>query len=726
MPTPIQKLHLEDCLEDTPQTRTFIDVFEKDALMLKKFSKAFLSSCQKMLNAQAMMISATQELSYYLRLYGKQNFPLDITNEKEDENDDSIATNLNQFANYIDEISTCFQVFVTQLNDTMIYPMNRLIDSEFDELNSLSQMYQIASDEVDQAMQKYLRVPNKKEYDQQRQQLNEEVYAFKKKFHQTALNYFNFLNSLQHKRKFMFTEPMLSCLHSLKLYFKMGSETFNTNSSSTIDEFVSKISNSVCEIKEHMSEEVNKSNQMIELLQQDDSIYYAENPNAEETIEPISDNIVQKSGYLNLRSKFPFISKWDRSFYFIQNGYLMQQGKNEIAGYPFMELKADLSASLCEIDDRKFTFQVISQFPKKITYFQANTKRDCEEWIKILENAIKDENKTKLQNHMNNLHILSNKSKSSSPPASNKAGKHENLKVNFELEASVNDKRKMNAIAKPQQGDSFKVRFLGSMLVKSDKGNEYINETIRQVMATRAEQNVFKLSEFNLVVNMESLNLFKVPSAEAASTDSTTSQPISSLNNEEDLLLTQFDLADLAFWSMHRENERLFGFIIKEKNFKFSCHVFESDINSTKICEAITKATQSAYQLLVDENKSEHFKKIKKTEKDILLQNISCLPDKVNVGKNDKNQEEIDNENEEFINAAQMAFNSPNPNFIVLDRELLENLNTETETYQTKESSTQEKNGENKATSNMNKNVEVSSLAESASTENTKEKESDA
>jgi hypothetical protein len=45
-------------------------------------------------------------------------------------------------------------------------------------------MYQIASDEVDGAMQRYLRVPNKKEHDQQRSQVNDEVHAFRKKFHQ--------------------------------------------------------------------------------------------------------------------------------------------------------------------------------------------------------------------------------------------------------------------------------------------------------------------------------------------------------------------------------------------------------------------------------------------------------------------------------------------------------------------------------------------------------------
>jgi hypothetical protein len=55
-----------------------------------------------------------------------------------------------------------------------------------------------------------------------------------------------------------------------------------------------------------MSDDINKSNQLIELLQQDDSIYYAEHPldtsRDETAYEPVGDNAVQKSGYLNLRS----------------------------------------------------------------------------------------------------------------------------------------------------------------------------------------------------------------------------------------------------------------------------------------------------------------------------------------------------------------------------------------------------------------------------------------
>jgi hypothetical protein len=47
-------------------------------------------------------------------------------------------------------------------------------------------MYNLASDEVDQSLQKYLRIPHKKEYELQRKQANEEVYVYKKKFHQVS------------------------------------------------------------------------------------------------------------------------------------------------------------------------------------------------------------------------------------------------------------------------------------------------------------------------------------------------------------------------------------------------------------------------------------------------------------------------------------------------------------------------------------------------------------
>lgn len=52
----IHKLHIEDALEDTPQLRACVNLFEKDTNMLKKYLKAFSSSCSKILNAQVRLL----------------------------------------------------------------------------------------------------------------------------------------------------------------------------------------------------------------------------------------------------------------------------------------------------------------------------------------------------------------------------------------------------------------------------------------------------------------------------------------------------------------------------------------------------------------------------------------------------------------------------------------------------------------------------------------------
>lgn len=62
----------------------------------------------------------------------------------------------------------------------------QIIDDCLLELNTLSKMYQISSEEEEIAKQKYLKISNRKEYDQQRVQANEECFAFKKKFHQVT------------------------------------------------------------------------------------------------------------------------------------------------------------------------------------------------------------------------------------------------------------------------------------------------------------------------------------------------------------------------------------------------------------------------------------------------------------------------------------------------------------------------------------------------------------
>ena len=58
----IEKLHLEDVLEDSPQTRNLLHVFEKDAFTLKKYTVGLHNCCQRVMKAQNELCAATQAL----------------------------------------------------------------------------------------------------------------------------------------------------------------------------------------------------------------------------------------------------------------------------------------------------------------------------------------------------------------------------------------------------------------------------------------------------------------------------------------------------------------------------------------------------------------------------------------------------------------------------------------------------------------------------------------
>jgi len=275
-----------------------------------------------------------------------------------------------------------------------------------------------------------------------------------------------------------------------------------------------------------------------------------------------------------------------------------------------------------------------------------------------LQNAINEDNRAKISSFLNNnqsqASAKSDQDVKNNSSLLNRYKPSNEPNIRFEL-SNAGPNNKTYKMLKPEQGESFKVRYLGSMNVRADRGNEYINEAIRQIMAARANQNIFKSSEFELVVNSESISGFTPLSCMEKNDE---------VLSSDELLKIRFDLENLAFWSPHRENQRLFGFIVKESNqsLKFVCHVFESDIDSSSICDLINKATQDAFKLLVEENKAEHFKRMKSVEKEILLHNIKSLPDKAST------TEEKSEEGSDLLNA---AINSPNPNFVVLDKETL-------------------------------------------------------
>ncbi|XP_060583550.1 DCC-interacting protein 13-alpha-like [Ruditapes philippinarum] len=679
------KLHLEDALEDSPQTRNLLSVFEKDAMVLKKYSVGLHNCCQRVMSAQNELCAATQSLSQHLRNYELQKFPLETENS-------ILTSTLEQFAAYLDNISSLQQVLSAQFSETMMYPMTKAIQADLDEISTMYEMFQIATHEHEHAMIKFMKIPKKKDC----QDANEELYMMRKKYHQTSLHYYSALNALQYKRKCFLLEPIIGYLHSQRAYFSMGQETV---CKPEMEDFLQNISTSIQGVQSELQVETKKTVDLIDSLEQQSlHMYHAEPPINMPYIPP-NINLAQKSGYLFLRSKQLIGNKWDRCFFFTQGGNLMSQSRDEVAGSLVLDLNDEgVFAEPTDADDRRNVFQISTAKHRRMVVLQAENERERDEWISTLNNVVRDSGfvrggkvpttSTNLRKPVGKaaqsfpgkfgkifyvlnirycftIQVRGESTSSQKSSASNTSPEQESCgkamsetqsaaptpstgpnspylpdtPIQFDLcspedqnGATVNKSgppKRINpfdqsatdvidaldeAIDNAAFIESFLVRFLGSMEVKQDRGEKLVHETIRQIMAARAIHNVFKMTESRMVVSSECMRLIE-PS-----------------NNT---VRVQFALEDISYWAAHHENNRLFGFITRNKGEgSYACHVFECNVSAGEICNAIGTATKMAFHALMEKKATEKIRSLKDKEKDegkdenLLLANINQLEDK--------------------------------------------------------------------------------------------------
>lgn len=659
----MERLHLEDAFEDGPQTRNLLTLFEADALMLRSYVLSLYRCFSRVVAAQKEVCAATQSLSSHLKAYDQQRFPL--------ESDESIlSSTLSQFSIFLDELSSVQQVLLTQLSDNTIFPISRFLKNDLDEILSLKEVFQSASDEHEQSLATYMKFPKKKEQDKSRQEVVDELYIARKKSHQTCLHYYTALNSLQYKRKSSLLEPLVGLMNAQKTFFEIGRESVIRKE---VDEFVGNINASVLGVQSELKEASQTMRQQIETIEQN-SIhrYYAEPLPDMPHVSP-NCNLSQKAGYLFLRTKLTLLSsRWDRCYFFIQGGNLMCQTKDEVAGSPVLDLNEPNKTEIIEIEDRRFVFQIVQLSNKKTVILQAENAFERDEWIATIANASKEKSSvgemlsavdgqgvrsTPERQHgstsenssssisavlasvpaavpkvLDMLRDASGFGRSTQPnmaPSTPSEGTFfPDAPIQFDIIAPCEDaklSRPDGSDGVPRRINPFNsrlnaadddshvkhaVRFLGSQQVNTDRGDAVIMETVRQIMAARAIYNVFKMTEFQLTVSSNSLRLFDPANGN---------------------ITAEFTLPDVSYWAVHNENKRLFGFITHSQDnaasdkSAFTCYIFECTKSGEEICHALTTAAKTAFNLSM-QKQSENVPATE--EKELLLANIRQLQDK--------------------------------------------------------------------------------------------------
>lgn len=637
----IDKLPVEETLEDSPQTRSLLGVFEEDAAAVSSYTSQLYNAMQRIYNAQNELSTATHLTSKLLKEYKQQRFPLG--------GDDEVMTStLQQFAQVIDELSSCHAVLSTQLADAMMFPITQFKEKHLKEMLTLNEVFAIASHDHDLAINKYSRLSKRRENEKIKMEVTEDLYTSRKKQHQTMMHYFSALNMLQYKKKIALLEPLLGYMQAQINFFKMGSEHMTQQ----LEEFLANIGTSVQGVRREMETEQDLMHQTIQDLEvASDSLYL---PDPDTKLFNVNRNLTRKTGYMNTRNKTRLVSStWERHYYFTQGGNLMRQARGDVAGGLVTDLD-NCTVMAVDSDDRRYCFQITAFDGKRSVVVQAESKKECEEWISTINNISKriylSENPEELAARVNQTALeavtpspsfqqrhdssikpaVHNRAR---PPPTNSPSSHgsespalsaisldsivaPDTPIQFDIISPVSEdlsnlaktsgSRRTNPFGesgepKTQESEEsilhqlFIVRFLGSMEVKTEESSDVIYETMRQILAARAIHNIFRMTESHLLITCDSLKL---------------------IDPQTQVTRLRFPLHKVVLCATHKENRRLYGFVLHtggnrtEGRSLSVCYVFESNNEGEKICDSVGLAKQIALQSQMDRQTTDKQKEL--------------------------------------------------------------------------------------------------------------------
>uniref|UniRef100_A0A3B3WSP7 HESX homeobox 1 n=1 Tax=Poecilia mexicana TaxID=48701 RepID=A0A3B3WSP7_9TELE len=618
----IEKLPLEETLEDSPQTRSLLGVFEEDTAAISNYCTQLYQAMQRIYDAQNELSAATHLTSRLLKEYDKQRFPLGG-------DDEVMSSTLQQFAKVIDELSSCHAVLSTQLADAMMFPISQFKERDLKAWKITKTDFLLLADH-DTAINRYSRLSKRRDNDKVRAEVVEDVYTSRKKQHQTMLHYFCALNTLQYKKKTALLEPLLGYMQAQISFFKLGSE----NLTQQWEDFLGTIGTSVQNVRREMEEEVGQMQENIQQMERScDPLYAPCDPDPAHS--PVCRNLTRKQGYLYIRNKTGLVSSsWERQYFFTQGGNLMQQGRGEVAGGLVTDLD-NCSVMAVDSDDRRFCFQVTSFDGKKVVTLQAESRKDCEEWISTINNISRriylSENAEELAARVNQTALeavtpspsFQQRHESMRPSSKGRTGRTSSISsvgsepspalsvlsldalvapdtpIQFDIISPVTEEisGQNKAAAQPgrrsnpfgESGDNaaednsilhqlFIVRFLGSMEVKTAESADVISETMRQILAARAIHNIFRMTESHLLVTCDCLKL---------------------IDPQTQVTRLRFPLSSVVHCASHQDNKRLFGFVLQAAggrgDSRVVCYIFESNNDGEKICDSIGLAKQIAF-----------------------------------------------------------------------------------------------------------------------------------
>uniref|UniRef100_A0AAR2KYX1 Adaptor protein, phosphotyrosine interaction, PH domain and leucine zipper containing 2 n=1 Tax=Pygocentrus nattereri TaxID=42514 RepID=A0AAR2KYX1_PYGNA len=550
----VHKLLLEEALQDSPQTRSLLSVFEEDAGTLTDYTNQLLQSMQRVFGAQNEMALATEQLSKQLLEYEKQNFALG-------RGDEEVISTLQHFARTVEEV--------------------RALPAES----------VCASDSGIAAMVKYSRLPKKRENEKLKAEVVREVAFCRRKQHQASMQYYCALNALQYRKRVAMLEPLLGYTQAQRSFVaQLDAEAESMRLSQR--ELLS-VEDTVY-MPDHDLVPINRT-----LIQKAGYL-----------------NIRNKTGLVTTAWDRLYFFTQGGNLMCQPRGAVAGGMVLDLDNSSVMAVECEDRRYCFQITSPTGKTSMILQAESKREYEEwICTINNISRQIYLTDNpeavAIRL-NQTAIQ-AVTPITSFEKRAEGSPNPDRAKPGgvAHSSVKkattvpepedliapgtpIQFDIVLPASEfqdqnragGRRTNPFGETEEESSsgaddsllqqvFAVRFLGSMAVRSGHTQEVIYEAMRQVLAARAIHNIFKTSESHLMVTSSCLRL---------------------IDPQTQVTKISFQLKDVTQFAAHQENSRLMGFVVEGRDWSegaeegqpsFSAYIFESNTEGEKICYTI-------------------------------------------------------------------------------------------------------------------------------------------
>ncbi|MFH4975056.1 hypothetical protein AB6A40_001765 [Gnathostoma spinigerum] len=515
------KIPLEELLDDTPQNRSLIRLFEEDTYNLRSWAHQLDTALENLSNAQKAATDATASLINIIAAYKNQKFPLE-----EAAYDMPAVTD--RIAHTLSEVNSWMDLLTQQLDKCVRYPVSKMTNELDHIVEILRPRFADAASGMTEAEERFAR-SSRKDSVRKLEEVNNDVFISKLNFHKLSLSYSTRMNSLQYSRYTRLIEPLVALVCAWRSLFNAGYDAFK---SETLTNFLTHTQEQMQSIDKDAEEEEKEERQLLitlaDLPKLDRDIYYGER--SEQTVLPSYDDL-QRQGYLRIKMKTGlFSNNWDRYFVFTQGANLMWQRADDLVGSLMLdltEIPGTSAQAVGENVDRRFVFAICvpledgqSGFARRWLVQAANTV-DMYQWISVINNLAGSQFKSK--NPSESLtssecgDVVQSHNTDAAPPDTNVPvqSHDDDLKnveppggqpIQFDL-LSANEPSSINVAEIMAGGKSlcFDVRFLGCVEVATDQGGDRLTQSvIEKVLEARLAHSIVASTTCKMLIDEDS------------------------------------------------------------------------------------------------------------------------------------------------------------------------------------------------------------------------------